>query len=71
MDVIYGLIPSVIVVGILVVVAIIFAARRGQFDDLDGAGSRIIMNDDEVPFADPNTDYSQIDQKADDGVKLK
>lgn len=64
MEVIYGLIPSVIIVGILVVVAIIFAARRGQFDDLDGAGSRIIMNDDEVPFADPNTDYSKVNQSS-------
>lgn len=54
MEVIYGLIPSVIIVGILVVMAIIWAAKKGQFDDLDGAGSRILMNDDDQPFADPN-----------------
>jgi cbb3-type cytochrome oxidase maturation protein len=54
MDVIYGLIPSVIIVGILVVMAIIWAAKKGQFDDLDGAASRILMNDDDQPFADPN-----------------
>lgn len=53
MEVIYGLIPSVIIVGILVVLAIIWAAKKGQFDDLDGAGSRILMNDDDRPFADP------------------
>jgi cbb3-type cytochrome oxidase maturation protein len=51
MEVIYGLIPSVIIVGALVVMAIIWAAKRGQFDDLDGAGSRILMEDDERPFA--------------------
>ena len=51
MEVIYGLIPSVIIVGALVVIAIIWAAKRGQFDDLDGAGSRILMDDDEKPFA--------------------
>lgn len=55
MEVIYGLIPSVIIVGILVVLAIIWAAKKGQFDDLDGAGSRILMNDDDQPFADPIT----------------
>lgn len=54
MEVIYGLIPSVIIVGILVVLAIIWAAKKGQFDDLDGAASRILMNDDDQPFADPN-----------------
>jgi cbb3-type cytochrome oxidase maturation protein len=55
MDVIYGLIPSVIIVGILVVLAIIWAAKKGQFDDLDGAASRILMSDDDKPFADPAT----------------
>ncbi len=55
MEVIYGLIPSVIIVGILVVLAIIWAAKKGQFDDLDGAGSRILMSDDDKPFADPAT----------------
>jgi len=55
MDVIYGLIPSVIIVGILVVMAIIWAAKKCQFDDLDGAGSRILMNEDDQPFADPAT----------------
>lgn len=58
MEVIYGLIPSVIIVGILVVIAIIVAAKKGQFDDLDGAGSRILMDDDEHPFADPNAPSS-------------
>jgi cbb3-type cytochrome oxidase maturation protein len=53
MEVIYGLIPTVIFVGALVVLAIIWAAKRGQFDDLDGAGSRILMEDDEQPFAVP------------------
>jgi cbb3-type cytochrome oxidase maturation protein len=53
MEVIYWLIPTVIFVGICVVIAIIWAAKRGQFDDLDGAGSRILMDDDEQPFATP------------------
>ena len=59
MEVIYGLIPSVIFVGGLVVIAIIWAAKRGQFDDLDGAGSRILMDDDEKPFAAPSHETSE------------
>jgi len=58
MEVIYGLIPTVIFVGGSVVIAIIWAAKRGQFDDLDGAGSRILMDDDEKPFAMPTYQQS-------------
>jgi cbb3-type cytochrome oxidase maturation protein len=54
MEVIYWLIPTVIFVGVTVVVAIILAAKSGQFDDLDGAGSRILMDDDQQPFANPD-----------------
>jgi len=68
MEVIYGLIPTVIFVGGSVVIAIIWAAKRGQFDDLDGAGSRILMGDDEKPFAIPTyhqkTEAPQEDKKA-------
>lgn len=63
MEVIYGLIPTVIFVGASVVIAIIWAAKRGQFDDLDGAGSRILMDDDEKPFAMPEGTSSKADNK--------
>lgn len=49
MDVIYGLIPGMILLGLAMVVAFIFAARSGQFDDLEGAAHRILMDDDEHP----------------------
>lgn len=64
MEVIYGLIPSVIFVGALVVIAIIWAAKKGQFDDLDGAGSRILMDDDEQPFAVPKDKYTSTEDEA-------
>lgn len=63
MEVIYWLIPTVIFVGVMVVVAIIMAAKRGQFDDLDGAGSRILMDDDETPFAMPEEHTSSQQKK--------
>ncbi|MCH9743285.1 MAG: cbb3-type cytochrome oxidase assembly protein CcoS [Thiotrichales bacterium] len=64
MEVIYGLIPSVIFVGALVVIAIIWAAKKGQFDDLDGAGSRILMDDDEQPFAVPKDKYARTEDES-------
>ncbi len=67
MEVIYGLIPTVIFVGGSVVIAIIWAAKRGQFDDLDGAGSRILMDDDEKPFAMPT--YQQSAEKEEENKK--
>lgn len=48
MDVIYGLIPMMLFFGFLVVVVFIWMAKAGHFDDLDGAASRIFM-DDEYP----------------------
>lgn len=64
MEVIYGLIPSVIFVGALVVIAIIWAAKRGQFDDLDGAGSRILMDDDDKPFAIPQYEQTSTEPES-------
>ena len=49
MDVIYGLIPGMIIMGLGMVVAFIFAAKSGQFDDLEGAAHRILMDDDDHP----------------------
>ncbi len=48
MDVIYGLIPMMLVFGFFVVVVFIWMAKTGHFDDLDGAANRIFM-DDEYP----------------------
>lgn len=49
MDVIYALIPGMILLGLGMVVAFIFAAKSGQFDDLEGAAHRILMDDDDHP----------------------
>lgn len=49
MEVIYGLIPAVILVGLIAVGVLFWAARSGQFDDLDGEASRILMDDNDEP----------------------
>ena len=51
MEVIYGLIPGMLILGLVAVGVLFWAARSGQFDDLDGDAQRILMDDD--PIADP------------------
>jgi cbb3-type cytochrome oxidase maturation protein len=54
MDVIYGLIPGMIVFGLLLVGVLFWAARSGQFDDLEGDAHRILMDDDVKPVKKPD-----------------
>jgi cbb3-type cytochrome oxidase maturation protein len=49
MEVIYGLIPGMIALGLLAVGVLFWAARSGQFDDLEGDAHRILMDDDAEP----------------------
>jgi len=46
MDVIYGLIPGMIIMGLLAVGVLFWAAKSGQFEDMEGEASRILMDDD-------------------------
>lgn len=68
MEVIYGLIPAMIVLGLVAVGVLFWAARSGQFDDLEGDGQRILMDDDEpadrrrFPDADADED-SEIPER--------
>ena len=48
MDVVLYLIPASLLVGIIAVGCIIWFARTGQFDDLDGQAHRILMEDDHL-----------------------
>ncbi|MBF0265426.1 MAG: cbb3-type cytochrome oxidase assembly protein CcoS [Gammaproteobacteria bacterium] len=46
MDVIYGLIPSMIFIGLVLVGLLFWSIRSGQFDDFEGEGHRILMDED-------------------------
>ncbi|MCK5696874.1 MAG: cbb3-type cytochrome oxidase assembly protein CcoS [Gammaproteobacteria bacterium] len=49
MEVIYGLIPSMIIIGIVLVIILFWAIKSGQFDDLEGDAHRILMDEDLTP----------------------
>lgn len=46
MDILYLLIPLSVVLVFLIGVVFWFALRSGQFDDLEGPGFRILLDDD-------------------------
>ena len=47
MEVIYGLIPGMLILGLSAVAVLFWAARSGQFDDLEGDGQRLLLDEDE------------------------
>lgn len=47
MEVIYGLIPLMIILGLVAVIIFIWSVRSGQYEDLDGDANRILMDDDD------------------------
>jgi len=46
MDGLLYLIPAALFLGLLGLVAFLWSMRSGQFEDLDGAASRILFDDD-------------------------
>lgn len=48
MDVIAYLLPVALFLGLLGLVAFIWALRSGQFEDLDGAAHRILIDEDKT-----------------------
>jgi len=47
MEVIYFLIPVMILLGLVMVGIFFWATRSGQYDDLEGPANRILMDDDD------------------------
>jgi cbb3-type cytochrome oxidase maturation protein len=48
MEVIYGLLPGMLLLGIIGVAIFFWAVKSGQYDDMDGAAHRILMEDDDT-----------------------
>jgi len=47
MEVIYSLIPGMILFGLIFVGVLIWAVKKGQYDDLEGDGQRLLLDEDE------------------------
>lgn len=43
------LIPVALLMGLVGLAAFFWSLRNGQFEDLDGAAARILLDDDELP----------------------
>jgi cbb3-type cytochrome oxidase maturation protein len=55
MEVIYSLIPGMMFFGVLLVVILIFSVKKGQYEDMEGSGNRILMDDDEDMMPHPTS----------------
>lgn len=47
MDVIYSLIPGMMFFGVLLVVVLVWAVKKGQYEDMEGSANRILLDDDD------------------------
>lgn len=47
MEVIYGLLPGMLLLGLVGVAVFFWAVRSGQYDDMEGAANRVLMDDDD------------------------
>jgi cbb3-type cytochrome oxidase maturation protein len=47
MDVIYSLIPGMMFFGVLLVVVLVWAVKKGQYEDMEGNANRILLDDDD------------------------
>ena len=53
MDILFLLIPLSVVLVLLIGVVLWMALRSGQFDDLEGPGMKILLDDDTPPGGKP------------------
>jgi len=54
MEVLIYLVPLALLLGLIGLGAFLWSLKSGQYDDLDGAAWRAIMDDDDAPPANPN-----------------
>lgn len=58
MEILYLLIPVSVVLVFAIAVAFWWSVRSGQFDDLEGPGFRVLMDEDEQPK--PNDEKHKV-----------
>lgn len=66
MEVIYTLIPGMIFFGLIVVAMLVWAVKRGQYDDPEGDANRILMDDEDHKKPEPGKRHGLPDYEEDD-----
>ena len=63
MNVIYGLIPGMLLLGLVGIVAFIWAVRSGQYDDMERGANTALMDDleQEVSPSQADKDINAVD----------
>ena len=59
MEVIYGLIPLMIIIGLAMVIVFFWTVKSGQYDDMEGDSHRILMDEDEKMMPDSKTENKE------------
>lgn len=67
MEVIYGLLPGMLLLGLVGVAVFFWAVRSGQYDDMDGAANRVLMDDD---GSNPEVIEAESDKEHDEDCKV-
>jgi len=70
MDVIYSLIPGMMFFGLIFLVVLIWAVRKGQYEDMEGNASRILLDDDEGMMIHPDETTSHLTSPAKDAGQV-
>lgn len=63
MDVIYSLIPAMILLAIAAVAVFFWSARSGQYDDMEGPRHRILTDDDDPLLPESHRKYTNSKAK--------
>ena len=62
MDVIYSLIPGMMFFGLIFFVVLIWAVKKGQYEDTEGRASRILLDDAENMMDHPDAKGSEANK---------
>jgi len=63
MDVIYSLIPGMMFFGVLFVIVLVWAVKKGQYEDMEGSANRILLDDDDDMLRDDKPKDASTDKK--------
>lgn len=54
MEIIYSLIPGMMLFGLLFFAVLIWAVKKGQYEDMEGNANRILLDDDDDMMPHPD-----------------